>query len=112
MMTQTICQQLPLIDAAQSQKHVTHNAAIMNLDVSVQLAVISAGQMSPPPSPQDGDRYIVGAGAQGLFVQKDQQIALAQGGNWTFLTPYAGWRCYVKSQQRILVYDGQKWADL
>jgi hypothetical protein len=33
---------LPYIDAAQAQKHVTHNAALSSLDAQVQLSVSTA----------------------------------------------------------------------
>jgi hypothetical protein len=53
---------LPLLMPSQAQKHVTHNEALMRLDMLVQLAVLSADQPAPPSQPGLGERHIVGAG--------------------------------------------------
>ncbi|MGC4023892.1 MAG: DUF2793 domain-containing protein [Mesorhizobium sp.] len=51
---------LPYILPSQAQKHVTHNEALRRLDALVQLAVVSRATGTPPASPTEGDRYIVG----------------------------------------------------
>ena len=56
---------LPYILPAQAQKHVTHNEALRQLDVIVQLAVTARNLSVPPATPVQGDRYIVAAGASG-----------------------------------------------
>ena len=45
---------LPYIDAAQSQKHVTHNDALVALDALVQLSVKARNQIAPPAAPAEG----------------------------------------------------------
>ena len=52
---------LPFIMAAQAQKHVTHNEALRILDAVVQLSVINRDLATPPASPTNGQRYIIGA---------------------------------------------------
>lgn len=47
---------LPYLEAAQAQKHVTHNEALRALDAVVMLAVLDRDLASPPGSPSDGDR--------------------------------------------------------
>ena len=42
---------LPLLAAAQAQKHVTHNEALASLDALVQLAVKERNRTAPPISP-------------------------------------------------------------
>lgn len=49
---------LPLLAAAQSQKHVTHNEALEELDGLVQCSVISRTLTSPPGSPADSREYL------------------------------------------------------
>ncbi|MBI3274805.1 MAG: DUF2793 domain-containing protein, partial [Methylocystis sp.] len=110
-MTQTTHLALPFIDAAQAQKHVTHNEALQLLDALVQLSVGARNQGAPPVSPSEGQRFLVGAGAAGAFVGKDFQIATFLAGAWTFLAPQAGWRVYVEAEQVLLVYDGAAWGD-
>ena len=56
---------LPLIAASQAQKHVTHNEALGLLDALVQLACLDKDLTAPPPSPAEGDRYLVVAAEPG-----------------------------------------------
>lgn len=110
-MTDTTHLALPFIDAAQAQKHVTHNEALQRLDALVQLCVIARNQTAPPASPGEGDRYLVGAGATGAFAGKTLQIATWLAGGWIFLVPKAGWSAYVAAEQSLLVHDGAGWRD-
>ena len=41
---------LPLLQASQAQKHVTHNEALMQLDLLVQLTVADRTRTAPPPT--------------------------------------------------------------
>ena len=102
---------LPFIDAAQSQKHVTHNEALRVLDAAVQLSVIDRDLTAPPGSPGDGDRYIPASGATGAWSGKDLNIAAYQDGAWAFLVPREGWLCWVADEDVLLVWDGSAWAD-
>ena len=102
---------LPLIDAAQSQKHVTHNSALLQLDGVVHLAVASRNVTVPPASPNEGDRYLVGAGATGAFVSQTNAVALWQSGAWVYLVPKVGWRAYVAAENLLGVFDGTQWRD-
>lgn len=111
-MAETTHLALPYIDAAQAQKHVTHNEALQRLDALVQLSVIARGQSAPPASPTEGERYLVGAGASGAFAGKDFQIAVRLAGAWTFLVPRAGWSVYVAAERLSFVHDGSAWIDV
>ncbi|MBY6239759.1 DUF2793 domain-containing protein [Methylosinus sp. Sm6] len=109
-MTQTIQLSLPHIDAAQAQKHITHNEALQILDTLAQLSVIARDQAAPPSSPVEGDRYIVGAGATGAFLDKDGTVAAWLAGAWSFFTPRAGWLAYVQGEALQVVHDGAAWV--
>lgn len=50
---------LPYISTAKAQNNVTHNEAIRALDIFGQLAVFDYDSPVPPPSPANGDRYLV-----------------------------------------------------
>lgn len=101
--------QLPFIEAAQAQKHVTHNDALRVLDAAVQLSVLDRGLTAPPGSPSDGDRYIVASGGSGAWASKDLNIAVWQDGAWAFLVPREGWRCWVEDESTALIWDGAAW---
>ena len=110
-MTQTTHLALPFIEAAQAQKHVTHNEALALIDALTQLSVSARNVTSPPATPAEGDRVLIGAGATGDFAGKSDQIATFLAGGWTFLSPQAGWRAYVEAESLLLLYDGAGWID-
>ncbi|WP_428029267.1 DUF2793 domain-containing protein [Ancylobacter sp.] len=101
---------LPLLAAAQAQKHVTHNEALVLLDAAAQLAVLDRTRTAPPSASVSGDRHIVAAGASGAWAGHSGEIALYDSG-WRFLIPRAGWRVYVSSEARSLLHDGTAWRD-
>lgn len=102
---------LPLMAAAQAQKHVTHNEALLALDALVQLGVLDRVS-SPPSAPAAGARHLVAPGATGGFAGQDDRIAINDGGVWRFLTPQIGWRLFVAQERRFLVFDGVAWGDV
>lgn len=101
---------LPYLEAAQAQKHVTHNEALTKLDAIVMLMVLDRDLTAPPGSPSDGDRYIVGASATGAWSGYDGKIAAYQDGAWSFYTAKEGWLCYIADEDILIVYDGSAWA--
>lgn len=101
---------LPLLAAAQAQKHVTHNEALLKLDALIHLSVIARGLASPPAA-SDGDRYLVGPAPTGAWAGQPGLIALAQGGGWVFITARRGWRLWVEAEGRLLAFDGTQWRE-
>jgi hypothetical protein len=100
---------LPEIIAAQAQKHVTHNEALRALDALVQLAVLDRDLTAPPASPNEGDRWLVAAGAGDDWLGHDAEIAAWQDGGWTFYTPNTGWVAYVIDESLLVAWDGAAW---
>jgi hypothetical protein len=110
-MTDTPRLALPAIEAAQAQKHVTHNEALVLLDALTQLAVESRALVAPPGSPAEGDCYIPAAGATGAWGGWDGQIALYSGGGWQRLVPVSGLKAWVKQERLTLTYEDGVWRD-
>lgn len=110
-MTQSTHLALPYMEAAQAQKHVTHNEALALLDALVMLSVSARNVTTPPATPAEGDRVLIGVGATGGFAGKDGQIAAYLAGGWSFLAPQAGWRVYVAADSLMLIHDGAVWKD-
>jgi len=102
---------LPLVEAAQAQKHVTVNEALMRLDALVQLAVESATETAPPLSPSEGQRWIVGDSATGDWSGEDGRIAAWVDGAWMFFAPNAGWQAWVVVTRTQLLHDGTDWVE-
>jgi hypothetical protein len=109
-MTDTTNLALPYLEAAQAQKHVTHNEALTALDAIVMLSVLNRDLSSPPGSPSDGDRYLVASGGSGAWVNQDGKIAAYQDGAWSFYTPREGWLCYVADEDALFAFDGASWT--
>jgi hypothetical protein len=110
-MPQTPNLSLPFLEAGQAQKHVTHNEALRLLDAVVQLAA-AAVSSSPPGSPANGERHIVGAGASGAFATHENEVAAFQDGAWIFLAPQIGWRAWNIDEEALLVWTGAAWNEV
>jgi hypothetical protein len=102
---------VPLIEAAQAQKHVTHNAALVLLDALTQLAVESRNLTAPPGAPADGNCYIPATGATGAWSGWDGQLALYGDGAWQRLVPVSGLKAWVKAERLTVTYEDGVWRD-
>jgi len=103
---------MPNIEAAQAQKHVTHNEALRVLDAIVHLGVIDRDLTAAPGLPANGDRYIVDASATGTWAGKDQQIAAWQDNAWSYYVPQEGWLAWVADEDKLLAWDGTAWNEV
>jgi hypothetical protein len=101
---------LPLMEAAQAQKHVTHNEALAMLDGLVQLSVKSRVLATPPAAPLDGDRYLVSAAPTGVWIGHEGQVAISLAGAWRYATPKEGWSIWIDSEDVQLVFNGTNWV--
>jgi hypothetical protein len=116
-MTETARLRLPILAAAQAQKHVTHNEALTALDTLVQAAVLDKDLTAPPGSPAEGDCYIVagaGGAATGAWEGFEKRIARFQDGQWISFLPGAGsgegWLAYVMDEDALYRFDGTNWG--
>jgi hypothetical protein len=109
-MTDTTRLALPLIDAAQAQKHVTHNEALALLDAIVHLALTDLDADTPPAAPVAGQCLLVGDAPTGAFAGHAGEIAAFDPSGWRFAKPRAGWRAHVIGDGRIATFDGAQWS--
>ena len=100
----------PTLTAGQGGKEQTVNDAVS------RLAALSVGSAisrvsAPPGAPVDGDVYLVGSGATGLWAGQDNKIAhwrTATG--WAFVTPVVGSIVrLVTNNGGNLYWDGTSW---
>jgi hypothetical protein len=110
-MTDTAHLGLPLIEAAQAQKHVTHNEALHRLDTLVQLAVESRALTAPPPAPEEGACYIPAGGASGAWSGWDYQLAVHADGTWSRLMPKEGMKAWIRDERLTVTYVDGGWRD-
>lgn len=109
-MVDTPNKKFPLMASNQSQKHVTYNELLVDMDVIVQSSVISAVITAPPGSPVEGDTYIVPSGATGAWSGHTNKMTMWYGGAWVMQTPQVGWRCWSQATSQLLVFSGGVWA--
>jgi hypothetical protein len=109
-MGETANLRLPLLQAAQAQKHVTVNEALLRLDALSQLRLQSRSVASPPPSAADGAVYAVPAGASGAWSGQAGRLALWMNGGWEYATPVIGWDAFVVDEGAAAIFDGASWA--
>ena len=110
-MTTTPNLALPYIDAAQAQKHVTHNEAIRGLDALVQTAIVTRTLSAPPATPADGACYILAAaGTSGWTGYTTGTVAAWQDGIWVFYAPKTGWLAWVIDEATTVTFNGTAWV--
>ncbi len=100
---------LPLMEAAQAQKHVTHNEALVVLDAIVQIAVGNMAAIAPPSSPIAGARVIVGPSGTGAFAGQTGKIAYFVDTAWRFVAPQNGWIVWSTSDAALYIFTGAAW---
>src|SRR5438105_2070008 len=93
--------QLPYLDAAQAQKHVTVNEGLRKLDALVLLAVEDKDLTAPPGSPGDGARYIPKTIASGAWTGKEGYVAHRVDGAWEFYPPREGFLAYLRDEDLL-----------
>lgn len=101
---------LPLVQAAQAQKHVTVNEALVRLDALAQLTLVSRSGVVPPVSPNEGVAFAVPAGATGAWAGLEGRVALWLNSGWEAITPSAGWRAWIVDEAAAAVFDGTDWV--
>lgn len=105
---------LPYLAAAQAQKHVTVNEALLRLDALTQLSAVSASTSAQPPSPTDGDVYLLPSGKSGAAwaSMTDGALAYYRDGVWEQLTPKSGWRCFIEDEKALYARTSLGWSNI
>ncbi len=102
---------LPNLFVAQAQKEMTINEAFALIDALMH-AVVEGEANSPPPSPSDGDCWIIGSSPNAEWSGKAGHIACRQSGNWLFVAPVNGMTAFdTYAGQTIRYADGWHRAD-
>jgi hypothetical protein len=101
---------LPLVQAAQAQKHVTVNEALARLDAVAQMRVKADDWEIPSANPFEGEAHVVGPIASNEWAGQSGKVAIFSNGGWVFLTPKIGWRAWNEVLRAEIVFDGADWV--
>ncbi|WP_265561957.1 DUF2793 domain-containing protein [Sphingomicrobium arenosum] len=103
---------LPLLATGQAQKDVTHNEALVLLDLLVQPVVNCPPLIVPPSNPIEGECYLVAPSPSGAFVDHGNAMATYTGGGWRFVQPTEGFHCRRGDTDGGYVFRGNVWAEV
>ena len=91
--------------AGQAQREFYVNESLSRIDMLMHPSV--EGEIAAPPvAPDEGDCYVIGAGATDEWSGRDGQLAGWIGGTWTFATPWDGLAVRDNSTAGPLLYSG------
>ena len=101
--------ELPEITAGQDGAEVTHNDANRRIEaLGPTLLLVSTSLATPPGSPADGEVWVVGTSATGVWSGEDGNLALYSAG-WIFYTPQTGQIASVPTSSQVVVWTGSAW---
>jgi hypothetical protein len=85
---------LPLLEAAQAQKHVTVNEAFARLDALAAARVEALGVNDPPTGAAEGQVWGIGSWGSGAWSGQQNRLAVFLNGGWDFADPPEGWQVW------------------
>ena len=104
---------LPNLYVGQSQKEITHNEALARIDALLH-PVVEAKLTTPPTGltdSSDGQCWLIGSPASGLWAGRSGQIARWSGGSWRYLEPVPGMTLWLVSGNKRLFYIEEMWVE-
>lgn len=110
-MSDTLRFNMPLLDAAQAQKHVSINEALVRADILAARRAESRSLSVPPGSPLDGTAHIVGTAASGDWSGSDDKLALFLNGGWVIIEPWNGLRLWVEDESQAVLFQSGVWIE-
>jgi len=66
--------------------------------------------LTPPGSPETGDRYLIYGTGTGGWAGKDYQMATWVGNKWEYTAPAEGMHTWVDDENAAYSYDGSAWV--
>lgn len=112
---------LPLIAASQATPEITHNEALLLIQI-LAYGVKQVALNSVPGAPTEGDSYVIGAAPGGAWAGKANKLTIYYGGSWRFLpdvdsdgtdipigAAHEGMRVWSKADDAAFVFTGSAW---
>lgn len=100
---------LPLLVAGQGQKDITHNEALLLIDMLLHPSVESRALASPPANPTGGQCWLIPTGATGAWEGSTDAMAAWTAGGWRFIPAREGMTLWVRDEQLSCRYFAGQW---
>ncbi len=100
---------LPFILPGQAQKELFHNEALARIDGALHPAVEGAPLGAPPAAAEEGQCWLVAAGAAEAWAGRDGSLAVRTGGGWRFVAPQRGMCVWDKAGNFHRRWTGTEW---
>ncbi|NVD44373.1 DUF2793 domain-containing protein [Qipengyuania atrilutea] len=104
----------PELVNGQDAPETTVNEQVRYLEWAAAGGPVEDLDVSDPSTltPTDGQAWIVGTGATGIWSGKDGQVALYISTAFVYIVPLEGLKIYVKDTNTARVFDGADWVPL
>ncbi|UYY57536.1 DUF2793 domain-containing protein [Sphingomonas sp. S2-65] len=100
---------LPMLAAGQAQKEMTHNEALLLLDILVGGAVAGVDAVDPPQEAESGQCWILGSQPAGAWQDHPYAVAAWTLGGWRFVAPRDGMRLWVSADRGFALFRDGIW---
>lgn len=101
---------MPLLHAAQAQKEITHNEALVLVDALLPRTARALLDDPASLSPQPGEAWIVGSAPVGPWSGQAARIAIFTEGGWRFATAPSGLELLDEAASVHRRFDGSLWV--
>lgn len=109
-----------MVSGAVGDPYLTQgNTLLRTLQPLLMANVISMALNDPPPTPNNGDTYIVAAAAINAWLGHETDIAYwstdnpnAPSGEWEFQSPVSGWIVGNQADVTAYIFTGTVWASI
>ncbi len=100
---------LPMLASGQARKEITHNEALLLLDLLVHGAVSGIDQAAPPATPGVGQCWVLSAAPEGDWAGHGRELAGWTEGGWRFVQPREGMRLWVGDGAGFVQFSNGEW---
>lgn len=107
-MSNTVNNSIPFVPENTIDPAAGLNESLLTVDALLQLAVVSVGDNTPPGSPANGARYVVGTAPTGAWAAGAGAVAQFLDGAWRF---YAARYVLNLADGLMYVRQGATWGD-
>ncbi|WP_430387507.1 DUF2793 domain-containing protein [Blastomonas fulva] len=95
--------------AAQAQKELTHNEALVVIDALLGGCIEGIASDPGTVDAEEVRAWVVGPSPAGAWADRESHIAISTAGGWRFAPPLAGMRIFDRADGVMRRFDGGEW---